>query len=320
VNNGNVEIPAPEITTITNTTIAGTSFCGLCSVDVFTDDEDEGRVYLATAPTDISGVWSISIVGPIPAGTNVTATLTSTMENSSEFSTPQPYDTDGDGWVNGLPTPIDNCPSVPNFSQLNTDAAPIVTAGAPNDNTVANGDTAGDACDDDDDNDGYIDIAELSGCESTLAALNPLKLDTDGDRTMDRAECLMGTNPVDANSRPAAVPAGDTDADGLPSDLETMLGSNPSVADTDADGVVDGVEYRGYNSSPTLGNSDGDSCGDAREINSVDTNTVVNSSDLLLVATRFQQTDQPVHDVNKNGIVNSSDLLHMALNFAVLPC
>ena len=122
VNGGNVEIPAPEITTITNTTIGGTSLCGGCTVDIFSDDEDEGRVFFSAVITDITGAWSI--LGAIPGATNVTATLTSPMQNSSEFSSPEPYDTDGDGWVNGLPSPIDNCPSMSQtVSQLNTDAA-----------------------------------------------------------------------------------------------------------------------------------------------------------------------------------------------------
>jgi hypothetical protein len=61
-------------------------------------------------------------------------------------------DSDGDG----VPNPIDNCPATPNTDQLNSD-----------------GDTAGDVCDSDDDNDGVSDINEANGCD-----LSP---DCDGD-------------------------------------------------------------------------------------------------------------------------------------------
>ena len=56
-------------------------------------------------------------------------------------------DTDSDGWANT----VDNCPSVVNPDQLNTD-----------------GDSLGDACDPDDDNDGFSDAVE------TAVGTNPL--------------------------------------------------------------------------------------------------------------------------------------------------
>ena len=56
-------------------------------------------------------------------------------------------DTDADGWANT----VDNCPTVANPDQLDTD-----------------GDSFGDACDPDDDNDGFSDVVEIS------AGTNPL--------------------------------------------------------------------------------------------------------------------------------------------------
>ncbi|AKT40014.1 kelch repeat-containing protein [Chondromyces crocatus] len=53
-------------------------------------------------------------------------------------------DTDGDG----IPDEQDNCPSVPNTSQVNTDA------------NLPGGDADGDACDDDDDADGVLDAVD----------------------------------------------------------------------------------------------------------------------------------------------------------------
>ena len=56
-------------------------------------------------------------------------------------------DTDADGLANT----VDNCPTVANPDQLNTD-----------------GDTLGDACDADDDNDGFSDVVEMSAGTSPL--------------------------------------------------------------------------------------------------------------------------------------------------------
>src|SRR3989441_5791800 len=56
-------------------------------------------------------------------------------------------DTDADGWANT----VDNCPTVVNPDQLNTD-----------------GDSLGDACDPDDDNDGFSDVVEISAGTSPL--------------------------------------------------------------------------------------------------------------------------------------------------------
>lgn len=61
-------------------------------------------------------------------------------------------------YSDGIPDRIDNCPSVPNGNQLDTD-----------------GDNIGDACDDDKDNDGIKD--HVDNC---YLVYNPDQLDTDG--------------------------------------------------------------------------------------------------------------------------------------------
>ena len=76
---------------------------------------------------------------------------------------------------------------------------PLTTPSLPDDITVANSDILGDACDNDDDNDGLSDTAEGAGCEYRTGLfsgpLQPLNGDSDGDRTRDQAECTMGYNP-----------------------------------------------------------------------------------------------------------------------------
>jgi hypothetical protein len=78
---------------------------------------------------------------------------------------------------------------------------------------------------------------------------------------------------------------------------------------------------RGYSTSPTVKNTDGDvgiipgPCDDNIEITSIDGNTTVNSIDLAIVANQFAQTTRPNPDINKNGIVNAQDLGIVAQNF-----
>ena len=115
-------------------------------------------------------------------------------------------DCDSDGDANT----VDNCPFISNGAQENSDAdfidnpAPLTQ----DDETRAKSDVYGDACDTDDDNDGLLDTVETglpgAACASATAALNPINGDTDGDATLDSAECAIGTNPNLAASKPTA--------------------------------------------------------------------------------------------------------------------
>lgn len=162
-------------------------------------------------------------------------------------------DTDGDGVGNNG----DNCPSISNADQLNTDG-------------VADG---GNACDSDDDNDGMPDSWE------TTYGLNPLVDDAAGDVDSDGFSNLQeytnGTNPTAFNASSAKNNFdSDTDADIFWRDSSTgtsvvwlmqngvktgasVLGTNASsftveaVADFDADGDVD-VLFRDNTSGQSL--------------------------------------------------------------------
>jgi hypothetical protein len=204
-------------------------------------------------------------------------------------------DKDGDGVLNI----DDNCPDVANADQTNTDGA------------GPGGDRLGDACDDDDDNDGIQDAAEAAGCNGS-GSLDPLRADTDGDRVLDGAECALGSNPADTGSKPAwRTAASDTDADGLPDAIEVTVGSDPNRWDSDADGVADGIEYRGYATSPVVQDADGDGCADGQEIADVNQEGAVDGADLAVVGEQFGTGDSTA-DVNRDGIVNSLDLMLVA--------
>ena len=235
-----------------------------------------------------------------------------------------------DGDADGVPSYLDNCRDVPNPAQQNTDSAPLTLGGAPNDVTIPTGDGLGDACDDDDDNDWLGDAYEPifpmpasppGPCVPATAPTLPANADTDGDRVRDGAECVMGYDPTSAASRPP-VPAAavDPDHDGIPTDIEDIIGSDPALADTDSDGINDGIEIKGYQSGTRTDDTDNDRCTDATEIASVNADRVVNSLDLLAVAQRFQNTAVAMMDVNKDGNITSLDLLLVAKAFNPVPC
>lgn len=123
-------------------------------------------------------------------------------------------DADGDGYNHDT----DNCLLVSNANQLNTD-----------------GDSFGDACDTDDDND------DLSDSQETTIGTNPLLPDTDGDGLTDGAEVnTHGTNPLLA----------DTDGDGLTDGAEIAYGTSPTISNKGdlaprgvPDGLVDAADY-----------------------------------------------------------------------------
>ncbi|HEY8173152.1 MAG TPA: hypothetical protein VIH21_08685 [Dehalococcoidia bacterium] len=232
------------------------------------------------------------------------------------FITYVPNDTDGDGVLDG----IDNCIADVNPGQQNNDRDFIDLSPwgkAFNDLTWPNSDTGGDACDPDDDNDGLGDALEAAlpgpSCATATGPLNPMLHDTDGDLVLDGAECALGSNPNNGGSVPANPAVGtDSDNDKLSNAFETNIGSNPNVSDTDGDKVLDGVEYKYYNTSLNFGNSDFDVCNDAKEVASVDANTQVNVLDLFNVAQAAGPSTGPKYvpdfDTNKNGSIDVLDL------------
>jgi hypothetical protein len=100
------------------------------------------------------------------------------------------------------------------------------------------------------------------------------------------------------------------------------------VGDGDGDGLRDTLETCFYNTSTGSTNTDGDTCGDAREAMSMDGNATVNAADLGLTASAFGSYGTPPTagnewrvnmDVDKNGTVNAADLGLVASKFGGCP-
>lgn len=119
----------------------------------------------------------------------------------------------------------------------------------------------------DTDADGLADGWEQHYRPGPLSALAGGLEDVDADGLTNVREQELGTNPTQA----------DTDGDGLPDSAETMTGvvvsaanagSNPRRADSDEDGVSDRAEVAGpqFFTNPMLADSDGDLYNDGYEL------------------------------------------------------
>ncbi len=133
--------------------------------------------------TNPNGTWSLYVVddagtdiGSIANGWKLTIVTSSNVCCSAII-----LDSDGDG----IPDASDNCPSVANVDQANND-----------------GDSLGDACDPDDDNDGLTDTWEMTyGLDPFSAAGgNGAAGDPDGDGLTNEQEFTADTNPIDPAS------------------------------------------------------------------------------------------------------------------------
>jgi hypothetical protein len=83
---GNRMLAAPVLAVVTPGEVTGTA-CAGCTVEVFSDDEDEGRLYEGTAIADAAGHFVFDRASPL-SGPYLTATATDVQGNPSEFPVP----------------------------------------------------------------------------------------------------------------------------------------------------------------------------------------------------------------------------------------
>jgi CSLREA domain-containing protein len=283
------QVPAPPDIVTVGATVSGVS-CPNCTVEVFSDDGGQGRIFDGAVVADGAGAWSLG-GGPFP-GPCITATATDPAHGTSSFS--------------AAPQPPSSANNDRDFYDLHAygktfdDATRPMSDGYP------------DACDYDDDNDNLPSDDETqlgpSGasharCASATANTDPLKEDTDGDHFLDGAECALGTDPASATSKPALTACGAT-------------------GDADGDGVSNQVEVCRYNTNPNAANSDEDPCADGREAASVNDDYAVTAADLGLIASAFGPEGGMKYvlpfDVSRDGSITAADLGMAAMVFG--PC
>jgi Carboxypeptidase regulatory-like domain len=218
-----------------------------------------------------------------------------------------------DGDNDEIPDEGDNCPSVSNFDQLNGDGGR-----RPNGPQIINDwasnpvkDAFGDACDNDDDNDGVLDVSE-----NELSCPYRLQADSDGDRIVDGYEVSMSTDTCDDTSKPPPC---------------------VTSTDSDSDGLTDCIEHSGYNMCAFTGDttpvwsacadptdSDGDGCADVLEVMDINGDRKVTIADQTLLAKRAvnifpaSPESDPIFDVNKSGTITVGDQTLMAKNTCAL--
>ena len=204
------------------------------------------------------------------------------------------------------------------------------------------GDGIKNAEDDDDDGDGVVDTLDafpLDASESKDADSdgvgNNTDADDDNDGILDEVELSLGTDPIDRDSDDDGSDDGqddfpldpteflDTDGDGIGNNADddddgdllsdefelNTLGTNPILADTDADGVEDGLDTFPLNSLESA-DSDNDGVGDNSDAFPLDSSETFDS-DLDGVGDNsdaFVNDSSETVDTDGDGLGNNADL------------
>ena len=188
---GNDELDPPVVTGFGS--VSGTA-CPGCAVDVFSDDDDEGRVFEGTTTANGSGDWTLDV---FPQGPNVTATATDGSGNTSEFSAPVDAPD---------PTPTPSPTASPTPTPTPT-AGPSETPGPTSTATPGpTGTPSGKSLMGDLDCDGDIDPVDALGDLRHVAGLSPVAQqepctdigDPVGDLTQGDLDCDEDVDAVDA--------------------------------------------------------------------------------------------------------------------------
>ena len=138
----------------------------------------------------------------------------------------------------------------------------------------------------------------------TIAAL----ADSDGDGLTDTWENTYFSNLDQTGS-------GDPDSDNLNNAGELAAGTNPTVADTDSDGLNDGAEVNTHTTNPLVADTDGDGVNDGAEI-TAGTNPKKTNFSTITVAGTFQGWS-PTPTNNPSNVMTrvSGDEFGWELNF-----
>jgi hypothetical protein len=111
VGGGNTELAPPVIASITTTSVSGTAPPN-CTVEIFSDAQDEGRVYEGTTSSDSIGTFRFADLHKL-TGPNITSTATDKNGNTSEFSVSVPTGVEEE-LRQSIPVTYDLCQNYPN--------------------------------------------------------------------------------------------------------------------------------------------------------------------------------------------------------------
>ena len=96
--------------------------------------------------------------------------------------------------------------------------------------------------------------------------------------------------------------SGDPDSDNLTNAEELVAGTDPTKADTDSDGLNDGVEVKTYTTNPLVADTDGDGVNDGAEV-AAGTNPKKTNYSQITVAGSFQGWN-PLPAANGSNVMN----------------
>tara|TARA_B100000767_G_scaffold136544_1_gene129346 strand:- start:99 stop:7694 length:7596 start_codon:yes stop_codon:yes gene_type:complete len=208
-------------------------------------------------------------------------------------------DADGDGVEDGL----DNCPSIANQDQVDTDD-----------------DGLGNACDDDDDNDGVLDVNDalpLNASESVDTdgdgIGNNADADDDGDEVadeLDNCPITSNFNQLDTDGDTLGnVCDTDDDNDGIVDSADAFPLDSTETLDSDGDGVGDNADWAPNDSSESA-DTDGDGVGDNADAFPTDaTETLDTDGD--------GTGDNTDPDIDGDGVPNSEDPFPIQAQYSV---
>jgi hypothetical protein len=311
---------------------------GIVSTDPITTAATSPLLTDTAAPGWTVGQWNgqsllcLQTNGTIRARFTVTSNTANTLSGAAWIP--------GAGQAAGAPA---SCPGGFEFTMISSGKA-----GNPNK------DKMGDACDPDNDNDGVPDVSEV------VMGTDPFNADTNGNHCEDGPEVYLGLDPATTGHNcPGTLtsnqkaffracfwnlpPKGTGIYGGLWDNQYSAVTSPRQELDPDGDGrlcttndfdndngtgtlttapseVTDVTEIMGFNTNPTMKDTDGDGCTDRFQINDVDGNGAVDNTDLLAVATAINThpnaASNEILDVDKSNAIDNTDLLQVASNLS----
>ncbi|MFO0590843.1 MAG: MopE-related protein [Polyangiaceae bacterium] len=205
-----------------------------------------------------AGVCDAVAGNPVPevCGDGIDQDCNGTVDNGC-------VDTDGDGLYDDQEIALGSDPN-----DADTDNDGVIDGQEQSYGEDTDGDGLINVLDPDSDNDGLFDGTEqgfdcsnpatdlsahhcIADADGGMTTTNPLAADTDGGSVSDGAEDANHNGKIDAGETDPTAGHGaddvgaanmDSDGDGLTDAEEIFLGSNPNDADSDDDGVIDGLE------------------------------------------------------------------------------